>query len=69
MSKQTALEIVDNARIHAAYTNSGGASRATEWLLFNARSIIKAEQSGDVLHILCLAANRRQFIRSIGGGQ
>lgn len=64
-----AIQIVDNARAHAAYHDNGGASRATEWLLFNARSIIKAEQAGDAVYILCLADKRQQFIRSIGGGQ
>lgn len=61
-----AIKLVDDARIHAAYNDNSVASCATEWLLFNARSIIRAEANGDAVHLLCLAEARQKFIRSLG---
>ena len=65
MTPAKAIQTVDNARIHAAYNDNSPASCATEWLLFNARSIIKAEARGDAVHILCLAESRQKYIRNL----
>jgi hypothetical protein len=60
-----AIKLVDDARVSAAYNDNGPASRATEWLLFNARSMIRAEAQGDANYVLHLARARHTFIQSL----
>jgi hypothetical protein len=60
------LAKIDHARISVAYHDNSQASVDAEWLLFNARSILRAEIAGDAVHILCLAQQRQRYIQNIG---
>lgn len=67
LSGKFAIQFVDNARAHACYNENGKPSRDAEWLLFNARSIIRSEQEGNANDVLFFARQRQQFISGIVG--
>lgn len=53
---------IDNAREHACYGENTKPAHDAEWLLFNARQMVRAEAAGDANYVLELARQRQQRI-------
>lgn len=54
---------LDDARCHACYNDNAPADCLAEWLLFNARSMVRAEAAGDANYVLELGRQRQNKLR------
>ena len=54
---------LDDAREHACYNDNSPASCLAEWILFNARSMVRAEEAGDANYLLQLGRIRQDKLR------